>query len=148
MLAVFAVLAACGPPQPPPPPLPGSDVFVGTQRLDGLGCNSQGCLVVCTATLHMQIRLNPSAATLSSMVDYGIQPNCSPAGWTLQAWVVCEPDCGLQDAPTLSGNDSNGQRDWLYTLTAGSSVKPLPDSTTTLRLPRGPSHPRGAQTPG
>ena len=70
----------------------------------------------------MQIRLDSTAATLSSMVDYGIQPNCSPAGWTLQAWVVCEPDCGLQDAPTLSGNDSIGQVDWVHTLSAGFSV--------------------------
>jgi hypothetical protein len=77
-------------------------VFVGTQRLDGLVCNAQGCLIVCTATLHMQIRLGYTGATLSSMVALSDQPDCVRERWTLQAWVVCEPDCGLQDTPTLA----------------------------------------------
>ena len=34
-----------------------------------------------------------------------------------------------QRAREDTGNDSNGQRDRLYTLTAGPSVKPLPDPT-------------------
>jgi hypothetical protein len=102
IVAVVMWMTACGPPPPPPPPLPGSSVFVGTQRLDGLVCDAQGCLIVCTATMRMQIRLQLTGATLSSMVDYGEQPDCSPAAWTLQAWVVCEPDCGIQDAPTLT----------------------------------------------
>ena len=76
---------------------------MGTQRLDGLVCNAQGCLVVCTATLHISVTLGLTGANVDSFVDFSSQPDCHPSGWAMLASVDCQPDCGFQDVPTLAG---------------------------------------------